>query len=149
MPPPSLQTQEQSAELTLGGDRRMTRQRKEIYDLILEKRDHPTATEVFIRAKERIPAISLATVYNCLETLTRAGLVRQVNHDRAPSRYCPNLTEHGHFYCESCGAVSDVAFRGEGHEAALKLPRGAVVDHIDVTIKGRCPDCARREKARR
>src|SRR3989338_8959508 len=79
---------------------RSTRQRHHVYDVLLQKRDHPTAEEVFIRAKENMADISLATVYNCLDTLVQCGLVRQVNLDRTPTRYCPNMGEHCHFYCD-------------------------------------------------
>jgi Fur family peroxide stress response transcriptional regulator len=126
---------------TLGGGR-STHRRQEVYDILLERRDHPTATEVFLRVKDRVPSISLATVYNCLETLTEAGLVRQVNLDRAPSRYCPNLEAHGHFHCTGCGRIMDVDFRDRTHQSHLRLPRGSVVDQIEVAIKGRCPACA-------
>ena len=43
---------------------RLTPQRREVYEVLLAQRDHPTATEVFMRAKQRMPSISLATVYN-------------------------------------------------------------------------------------
>ncbi|GAB4176311.1 MAG: hypothetical protein Fur0032_16250 [Terrimicrobiaceae bacterium] len=73
------------------GGHRLTPQRREVYEVFLAGRDHPTAKEVFIRAKGRMPTISLATVYNCLETLLGSGLVRQVNVEREATRYCPNL----------------------------------------------------------
>ena len=130
------------AALHLGGDLRLTRQRREVYDVLMEQRDHPTATELFIRVKERVPTISLATVYNCLETLAGAGLIKQVNLDRAPSRYCPNLDDHGHFHCTACGSIADVDFKDGAQQNHLRLPRGSVVSHIDVAIKGLCPDCA-------
>jgi Fur family peroxide stress response transcriptional regulator len=130
------------AALNLGGDLRLTRQRREVYDVLMEQRDHPTATELFIRVKERVPTISLATVYNCLETLAGAGLIKQVNLDRAPSRYCPNLDDHGHFHCTGCGLITDVDFKDGGQHSHLRLPRGSVVSHIEVAIKGLCPDCA-------
>jgi Fur family transcriptional regulator, peroxide stress response regulator len=57
---------------------RFTPQREHVYAVLLEKRDHPTAEEVFIRAKRTMPEISMATVYNCLEALVKCGLVRQV-----------------------------------------------------------------------
>ncbi|HCR30287.1 MAG TPA: transcriptional repressor, partial [Opitutae bacterium] len=47
---------------------RSTRQREVVYDAILSKRDHPTADEIFARVKSAMPSISLATVYNCLDT---------------------------------------------------------------------------------
>ncbi len=137
-----------AATLALGPEFRLTKQRREVYEVIKEQRDHPTATEVFIRAKTRVPGISLATVYNCLETLTHSGLVKQVNLDRGPSRYCPNLKEHGHFHCECCGSVSDVDLC-EAPEAALSLPRGTVVNRLEISLRGLCPKCAKAAKPAR
>jgi Fur family peroxide stress response transcriptional regulator len=94
---------------------------------------------VFLRAKKRMPSISLATVYNCLEALVAWGVVKQVNLDRAPTRYCPNLQEHSHFQCESCGAISDVDTSFDGR---WNLPAGFVVYHAEVTLKGLCDKCS-------
>jgi len=105
----------------------------------MQKRDHPTATEVFLRAKKHMPSISLATIYNCLEALVDWGLVKQVNLDRAPTRYCANLQEHSHFYCESCGAISDVETPFNG---TWNLPPGYVVAQAEVSLKGFCAKCS-------
>ena len=43
-----------SARLNTGGFR-FTPQRQQVYDVLLHKRDHPTAEEVFIRAKRAMP----------------------------------------------------------------------------------------------
>ena len=51
------------------GGFRLTRQRREVYDALLETRDHPSAVQVFSRVQKRMPTISLATVYNCLHEL--------------------------------------------------------------------------------
>ena len=121
---------------------RLTPQRREVYNVLLEDRDHPTATEVFIRAKKRVPSISLATVYNCLETLVECGLAKQVNVEREATRYCPNLSEHGHFVCDSCGIVSDVPVaKGGSLTHFLKLPSGFNVNHSEITLRGICPAC--------
>jgi Fur family peroxide stress response transcriptional regulator len=131
-----------------GTDIRLTPQRRVVYDVLLEKRDHPTATEVFLRVKERMPSISLATVYNCLETLTQAGLVRQVNLDRSPSRYCPNLKEHAHFHCEACGEIFDVELDPQAPARVLgELPPGFVLHKVDVALRGHCPACNATAKA--
>ena len=118
---------------------RLTRQREEVFGILLQKRDHPTATEVFLRAKKHMPSISLATIYNCLDALVDWGLVKQVNFDRAPTRYCANLQEHSHFYCESCGTISDVDFAFEGR---WDLPSGFIVAHAEVSLKGQCAKCS-------
>jgi len=87
---------------------RSTPQRELIYNVLLKKRDHPTAEEVFARVKPELPMISIATVYNCLETLVQCNLVRAVNFERGPTRYCPNLHPHAHFHDEQTGATHDV-----------------------------------------
>lgn len=129
--------------LALGPEYRLTKQRREVFEVLTAQRDHPTATEVFVRVKEKVPGISLATVYNCLETLTHRGLVRQVNLDRSPSRYCPNLEDHAHFHCETCGHISDIAIADPlALEAALALPAGSRVQRTEIAIRGHCPSCA-------
>jgi len=122
-----------------GSGIRLTKQREEVFGLLLQKRDHPTATEVFLRAKKHMPSISLATIYNCLDALVDWGLVKQVNLDRAPTRYCANLQEHSHFYCESCGAISDVDVPFDGR---WDLPPGFIVAHAEVSLKGQCAKCS-------
>lgn len=122
-----------------GSTLRLTRQRREVYEVLLEKRDHPTVQEVFARAKERIPRISLATVYNCLEALLQVGLVKQVNLHRSPSRFCPNLNDHAHFHCDACGQVSDIPLNGT---SCPTLPTGAVLHQQEITLRGLCPHCA-------
>jgi Fur family peroxide stress response transcriptional regulator len=118
---------------------RLTKQREEVFGILLQKRDHPTATEVFLRAKKHMPSISLATIYNCLEALVDCGLVKQVNLDRAPTRFCANLKEHSHFYCEECGSISDVAL---SLTRTWELPPGFVVVQADVSLRGMCPKCS-------
>lgn len=122
------------------GGLRMTRQRQEVYRILMEQRDHPTAQEVFLKAKDSLPNLSLATVYNCLEALVQHGVIRQVNFERESSRYCPNLREHGHFHDAETGVIHDVDFK-PGCELAdfLDLPPGAVVDDIEITIRGKIP----------
>ena len=121
---------------------RLTPQRREVYNVLLEDRNHPSATEVFIKAKKRVPSISLATVYNCLETLVECGLAKQVNVEREATRYCPNLSEHGHFVCDSCGIVSDIPVaKGGSLTQFLKVPTGFSVNHSEITLRGTCPAC--------
>jgi len=121
---------------------RLTPQRREVYDVLLEKRDHPTATEVFLRAKTRMPSISLATVYNCLETLVDCGLAIQVNVEREATRYCPNLKQHGHFVCDRCSKIFDVPLaEGAETERAWEVPAGFTVQHCEITLRGVCADC--------
>ena len=116
---------------------RMTPQRREVYRVLLAQRDHPTANDVFMRVKDRLPHISLATVYNCLEALVGHRLVRQVNFEREPSRYCPNLEEHGHFHDQHTGVIHDVKFKpGIQLADVLELPSGAIIADVEINLRG-------------
>ena len=117
---------------------RMTRQRQEVYRTLMQERNHPTANDVFMRVKDRLPNISLATVYNCLEALVQHGIIRQVNFDRESSRYCPNLSEHGHFHDAVTGVIHDVDFKpGVNLADLLNLPPGAVIEDVEITLRGK------------
>ncbi|SRR5258707_3896533 len=122
---------------------RLTPQREHVYSVLLGKRDHPTAEAVFIRAKHDMPDISMATVYNCLDALVKCGLVRQVSLERGAARFCPNMQEHCHFYCDSCESVFDINLPTE---VGVALPKGFEAQRYDVAIHGRCPACSNRRK---
>lgn len=139
----AAQIQQRDAELTARltrGGFRFTPQRQHVYSVLLEKRDHPTAEEVFIRVKGEMPEISMATVYNCLDALVKCGLVRQLTLERGAARFCPNMQEHCHFYCDGCEGVFDLPLPPGG--GWLELPRGFKAEHYDLTVHGRCPACA-------
>ena len=123
---------------------RLTPQREHVYDVLLAERDHPTAEQVFLRAKKDMPDISMATVYNCLDALVTSGLVKQVNLDRGATRFCPNMHEHCHFYCESCGGVYDIDLTRARPE--VPMPRGFKATQLELSIRGLCPDCGARNK---
>ena len=121
---------------------RTTPQRQQVYRVLLEKRDHPTAEEVFIRAKKGMPEISMATVYNCLDALVNCGLVRQVNQDREATRYCSNMRQHHHFYCEECGGAYDIDLVPSAPPVVVPLPRGFKPTQFEVNVRGLCAECA-------
>ncbi len=117
---------------------RATPQREVVYKVLLHKRDHPTADEVFARVKAEKPTISLATVYNCLETLVQCDLVRQVNFERGPTRYCPNLSPHAHFHDEQTGATHDIDLPPELlAQVASVLPANYAAKSVEIIFRGK------------
>jgi len=118
---------------------RSTTQREVVYRALLEKRNHPTADEVYtlVRNYPETASISLATVYNCLETLVQCRLVRQVNFERGPSRYCANLLPHAHFHDELTGATYDVELPADLlTQVHSILPKGYLANAIEITFHG-------------
>ncbi|MBP8256564.1 MAG: transcriptional repressor [Opitutaceae bacterium] len=117
---------------------RSTPQREIVYDILIKRRDHPTADEVFARVKAELPTISLATVYNCLEALVQCSLIRQVNFDRGPTRYCPNLHPHAHFHDVSTGSTYDIDLPpGIIEQLKSQLPDGYAVADVEIMFRGK------------
>ena len=116
---------------------RPTKQRTSVYEVILGKKDHPNAEEILLRVRRILPTISLATVYNCLEALVDCGLVRQVNLDRSPSRFCPNLRPHAHFECNNTGFIFDLDL-DEPTISTLEsiLPKGFSAESFNLSFIG-------------
>jgi len=112
---------------------------------LLQKMDHPTAEEVFLRAKRGRPDISMATVYNCLDALFSCGMARQVNVDRGATRFCPNMREHCHFYCDTCAKVFDIDLPSAG-PGGITLPKGFKAARFEIAIHGLCAKCAGQSK---
>lgn len=140
MRPPTSDHPNPLAERLAHSGLRNTPQRELIYRALLEKRDHPTADEVYSRVRAEMPSISLATVYNCLETLVQCDLVRQVNFERGPARYCPNLHPHAHFHDEKSGATHDIELPGDVLERIRALlPAGYSARAIEITFHGQMP----------
>jgi len=122
---------------------RSTPQREAIYNVLLKKRDHPTAEDVFARAKPEMPMISIATVYNCLDTLVQCNLVRAVNFERGPTRYCPNLLPHAHFHDEQTGSTHDIDLPpGLLDQVKSILPPNFDAASVEIIFRGKAPPAA-------
>lgn len=116
---------------------RHTRQRKAVLETVLHSNDHPSAATIHQRASKRLPGISLATVYNCLEALAAKRIINQLNFDNGPSRFCPNLTEHVHVLDDTNRRVLDVKLKeGIKPEDVFDLPAGVRVLRLDACLHG-------------
>ncbi len=88
---------------------RFTRQRAEVYAHLRTVDSHPSAEEVYSAVRQRIPNISLATVYNALDALVDAGLAaRLADDDGGPIRYDGKAHPHYHLRCQRTGQVHDL-----------------------------------------
>ncbi len=119
---------------------RLTAQRRVIAEAMTGDHVHLAADEVLDRAREALPEVSLATVYNTLNELVSIGELHEVPHADGRKRYDPNVGErHHHLVCVDCGRMLDVAADDP------VLPRdqrhGFDLLDVDVTFRARCPDC--------
>ena len=122
---------------------RVTSQRLVLHRVLSELGTHATAEEIATQAGDRLPGLSLPTVYATLDLFERLGLVRRVSTTTGTSLFDPRIEPHEHFVCDSCGRVIDVPARSDTARAESAARRaGLTVAHVDVVLHGRCADCA-------
>ena len=117
----------------------MTKQRAVILEVIRSDMCHHTADEIFALAKEKLPGISRATVYNNLKTLEAAKLIRRITGDSLSDRYDNSYIPHGHMICECCGKVSDFNLRN--FDKQLSDAIGSDFSSYELKVRYTCDEC--------
>src|SRR5918911_1435497 len=91
-----------------GRGQRVTPQRLVINRLLRERDRHVSADELLGAVEERLPNVSLPTVYSTLELLGELGLVRRVGPAGGRVLFDPRMDDHQHAVCSVCGRVEDL-----------------------------------------
>lgn len=99
-------------------DLKSTNQRVIIYEALSGMKSHPSAEIVYDNIKQENPSITLATVYNTLETFAKNGLINKISSANGKLRYDPNTKPHNHIYCTNTDDIYD--FYDEELEVLLK-----------------------------
>jgi Fe2+ or Zn2+ uptake regulation protein len=81
------------------------------------------------------------TVYNALDDLARAGLVRAAPVDAGALRYESAGPAHHHFVCRNCGEIRNVSIAEDLNDRPLPDIEGGTVDELDVVYRGVCEVC--------
>jgi len=124
------------------GGQKLTPQRDAVFQVILNHEDHPTASEIFEAARQRLPTISYATVYNSLRYLKEAGLVHEIKFGDSASRYDRETERHDHAICNGCGKLVDFDLPQTTQlmQAAARKSRFKL-ESVHLTLRGLCSDC--------
>jgi Fe2+ or Zn2+ uptake regulation protein len=123
--------------------RTVTTQRRLLLELIREAEEHLDADELFRRAKEKEPRISLATVYRNLKLFKELGLIAESNLGEAHSHYeIRGMVEHHHLVCLGCGLViefdSPLIAKAK---AGIQQEKGFDIVSAQLKMEGYCPKC--------
>jgi Fur family transcriptional regulator, stress-responsive regulator len=146
--PPSTKSTDTSADELLDRLRsrgwRVTPQRRAVVAALAGDHVHRTADQVHAIARQVVPEVSLATVYNTLNELVQLGEISELRLADGSARYDPKTgPDHHHLVCRSCGRIFDVEPAGVG---GVVLPadqrHGMRIEAVEVVFRGRCADCA-------
>lgn len=103
---------------------RNTEQKSVILEVLQTHKDHPTADQLYSEVRERLPKISLGTVYRNLEKLSSSGVIMKLELGGNQKRFDPNPMDHYHFRCITCASIED-------------LPQDLKVDLPDINSETR------------
>lgn len=130
----TLSTEEIQAKLVAAGVQ-PTLQRIAICKYVLCEADHPTAEEVKEWAEKNLEKISQATVYNTLNTMVDAGLLRVFKFPHSEKViYDDNTHDHYHFLDESSGRLYDIETKNVSID--MDVPAKFVVNSMEIVLKG-------------
>ena len=121
----------------------MTKYERAIYQIISRSCEHPTADQVFFALKAQYPSVSLATVYNNLNKLWAAGVIRKISLEGSPDRY-DRMEKHDHLVCSRCGRLTDICFSDLTDSLVRQL--GEEFVSYDLKVYQLCPECRQKER---
>ncbi|UDQ99013.1 transcriptional repressor [Lentisphaerota bacterium WC36G] len=120
-----------------------TNQRRVIIEELKKLTSHPTADELYEIVKERLPKISLGTVYRNLEQLSAAGLIWKLELSGSQNRFDGNVEKHFHKRCPNCGAVEDIEYHAfaEADRHLTNACQNYAIEGYTLEFRGLCYCC--------
>jgi len=122
----------------------LTKQREVVLQVIRDASEHLTANEVFSAAKDILPSISFATVYNSLRYLKDAGHIAEIQFGNGASRFDRMTHRHDHAICTKCGKLVDIEME-HPEELLKKAAKYSKFkpESLEFTLRGVCPECVK------
>lgn len=122
---------------------RATSQRALILDIIRKGDRHLDADEIYRRAREKEPRISLSTVYRSLQRFKELGLIQEFHFDEDHHHYEPQAAaKHQHLLCLRCGRVIEFDHDLAGYISG-NVPEARDFEIVDAELRvaGYCSQC--------
>ena len=116
----------------------MTKNSEKILEIIETSDSHPTAEDIYRQISSTESKMVMATVYNNLNALCRAGKVRRVVLEGQPDRF-DKTVRHDHLVCSCCGKITDLYL--PDLTAQIEEQCGIRIHGYDLMISYQCEDC--------
>lgn len=138
---------------------KVTTQRALVLEVIRRGKGHLDADEVYRRAREERPRLSLSTVYRVLQKFKESDLITECHFDESHHRYeIKPSSEHHHLVCLGCGRVVEfqcplIAVSAGDGDVESRCPltslvvervgeaKGFEIVDTELRMAGYCPEC--------
>ena len=105
---------------------------------------HYSADELLVFARERMPGISRATVYNNLRSMEEEGLIRKISGEGSADVYDASFILHGHLICTECHDITD--FETPKLLEEFKQLSGVDIDSYELKLRYICDLCKAKKR---
>ncbi len=120
-----------------------SQQRDLLLEILRSTTCHPDADWVFSRMREKMPHVSLGTVYRNLSRLAQEGTILKLDVGQAADRFDGEASPHYHLACKKCGAVVDLPLSYDVRvNTAAEKESGCEIEGHSLLFFGKCPSCA-------
>ena len=119
------------------------RKRDAILTCLRSTTTHPGAEWIYENVRQKIPDISLATVYRNLSLFKEQGIITSLGTVNGVERFDANTAPHVHYICSGCGDVKDLPEMKVPEELNCAAARssGGRVTGCQLTFTGICKNC--------
>ena len=124
----------------------MTKQRELIINILKQSDRHLTADEIFFLAKLKMPSIAMATIYNNLNAMNDAGLIKRLHIDGVADCFDKIVEPHDHLLCDRCGKINDIRLPKLIDNIESEL--GTEIENYELTVHYVCNECRRAPRRR-
>ncbi len=124
----------------------MTKQRELIINILKQSDRHLTADEIFFLAKLKMPSIAMATIYNNLNAMNEAGLIKRLHIDGVADCFDKITEPHDHLLCDRCGKITDIKL--PALTDVIEREIHSEIEDYELTVHYVCAECRAPSKRR-
>ena len=120
---------------------KLTSQRLVVITELVNDRSHPSALDIYRKAREKVPRISLSTVYHILGLLKKHKLFKELEFEGMENRYEADTRSHLNLVCSVCGKIEDYALHLPVPLELVHQETGFRALETRIEYYGLCKEC--------
>ncbi|KAB7667553.1 transcriptional repressor [Bacillus sp. B1-b2] len=121
---------------------RLTPQRLELMNILSQENKHWTVDEIYKLLNEKMPSVSITTVYNNIHLFAELNLVKEIQFGEGLSKYEWKKSDHYHIVCSECQEIVDIWYPTlkEVEVFAKSISKFNITSH-NLQFYGICEHC--------
>jgi Fur family transcriptional regulator, peroxide stress response regulator len=123
-------------------NRRKSKQRERIYNIIKDTPSHPTAQWIYDMLRKEMSSVSMGNMYRNIKILIEEGRIKSRELGDGIDRYDAITDLHYHFICNKCKSISDfmMPIQIDVEKTAKKNTKNIITGHT-IQLFGLCENC--------